>query len=73
MGLKNQCLVCPMQRAMGITGKPTFTCSYLAFMWEKLIKGMLAEKYTTNWVCITYLVQTKDIPDHALCDLERKD
>lgn len=43
-----------------------FTCPYLAFMWEKLTKGMLTKKYTTNWVCITHLVQTKYMPDHAL-------
>lgn len=75
--------VCLMQMAMGIVEHLFFTCSYSAFMWEKLTKGMLAEKYTTNWICITHLVQPKDMPDgpdHALfmprtslCDLERKE
>ncbi|KAG5407170.1 hypothetical protein IGI04_013289, partial [Brassica rapa subsp. trilocularis] len=50
---------------------------------SQLTKGMLAEKYTMNWICITHLVQPKDMPDgpdHALfmlrtslCDLERKE
>ncbi|WZY85770.1 LOW QUALITY PROTEIN: hypothetical protein YC2023_032154 [Brassica napus] len=65
----------------GNRGTPIF--QLFLFCFYKLTKGMLAEKYTMNWICITHLVQPKDMPDgpdHALfmlrtslCDLERKE